>query len=656
MNEFIANFHFIRPAWLLLALPTLVIAYLLMQREATALQWKSVVAKHLLPFLVDGKSIQQKKYPLYLLLMLWLLAIVALAGPTWTKLAEPVEQKTDALVIAWDLSPSMLAQDIKPSRLVRARLKLTDLLRDRKEGLTALIAYSGEAHVVTPLTDDTDTIISLLGGLDPNIMPAKGSNAEMALEMANQLMKDSGILHGNILFLTDGIDLSAHLDLRQILDTTQHKVSIWGIGSAEGAPIPLANGGFARDYDGNIVIPKLKENQLSELASELGGVYVPFTNDSRDLETLQNFVFTSPEKNFQEKSKMFDQWYEHGPYLLLLLLPFAALAFRRGWVICLAAIALASPIEQAQAMDWQDLWLTDDQQGQKLLEQDPQAAAETFKDKDWKAIANYKAGNYQEALKGFNEEGAEDLYNRGNSLTQLGKYDEAIQTYQDALKQNPDYEAAKHNLSIAEKLKDLSEQQSQQNQQQSEDSDSQNQNQENQQQDQQNSSQDSSGQDSNDSQQDNQEQSSDKQQQSSDQDQQQSADEQQQAENEANGQTRQTPKNNQQQQQALDETYGQKQDDEKPDKAAERQQPLAQAGEKDENQSDEEQQATAALSPEQREQQEAQQSLEQWLRKVPDDPSGLLRNKFRYEYGQRKRTQTRRDMQHPDGENYEQRW
>src|SRR5690606_7644966 len=125
-----------------------------------------------------------QRWPLLGLLGLWTLAIVALAGPVWQKIPQPVERNTEALVICWDLSPSMLAEDVKPSRPLRSRLKLIDLLQARTDGQIALIAYSAEAYTVTPLTDHRETLINLLPALSPTTLPSIGSNPEMALTAA----------------------------------------------------------------------------------------------------------------------------------------------------------------------------------------------------------------------------------------------------------------------------------------------------------------------------------------------------------------------------------------------------------------------------------------------------------------------------------------
>lgn len=661
MSEFITYFHFLRPLGLLLILPAILLGSLLLRRHSRAFQWDQIIAPHLLPHLIDGQTGPLQRAPMLTLIGMWILASVALAGPTWKQLPQPLHRESSALIIAWDLSPSMLAQDVKPSRLVRSRLKLIDLLRKRHEGLTALIAYSGEAHVVTPLTDDTKTIISLIHGLDPRIMPAKGSNTEMALTLANQLLKDGGVAHGDILFLTDGISKAAHSELVQINNRTGHATSIWGIGTSEGAPIPLDNGGFAYDRNRDMVIAKLNDAELSDIAVDLGGIYIPFTQSEFDLEIIQNFVVKTEMNEAEESTHKLDQWYEYGPYLLLLLLPFAALAFRKGLLVVMLFGGFMLPADKASALEWQDLWKNNNQQAAALLKEHPDRAAEKFRDEEWRAIAHYNAGAYNQALEGFEGETAEDFYNRGNTLTHLGKYDEAIEQFQMALDKAPDNDKAKNNLKIAQQLKALAQQQEEQKQQESDDSDSQKGEQNND-----DASQGQSGDSSENPQQQSEQQNGENSQQSNAAQQNDTAS--QESDNQEGSPAEQQQSLNDQQKTALEQAYGKKQSEQEQasdnEQEKDRQQePQASAQQiKDgqpEDDSAEPEETLAAeqpLSAEEREQQEAQQSLQQWLRKVPDDPSGLLRNKFKYEYRQRKRDFQQQPRHAPGSSDNDQRW
>ena len=168
VTDLVADFHFQRPLWLL-AIPLGWIAVYLLTRVANqASQWQRHISSALLPYLLDRGQTLSTNRPWPALILALTIAGLAMAGPSWEKLPQPVHKSERGLVILLDMSPSMMAQDLKPSRLVRARLALIDLLSERREGTTALIAFAGEAHVVTPLTDDTDTIISLLPALSPS--------------------------------------------------------------------------------------------------------------------------------------------------------------------------------------------------------------------------------------------------------------------------------------------------------------------------------------------------------------------------------------------------------------------------------------------------------------------------------------------------------
>ncbi|WP_240554857.1 VWA domain-containing protein [Oceanicoccus sagamiensis] len=159
------QFHFLRPEWLLAIIPATLLALFFWRQKSSAANWRGAINPQLLDHLIDGGSQRVARWPWLLLLLVWVTASIAMAGPTWTKLPQPIHKKQDALVIVLDLSLSMLAEDIKPSRLVRARHKILDILAQREEGLTALIAYSGDAHIVSPLTDDNPTIANLTPAL-----------------------------------------------------------------------------------------------------------------------------------------------------------------------------------------------------------------------------------------------------------------------------------------------------------------------------------------------------------------------------------------------------------------------------------------------------------------------------------------------------------
>ncbi|NOQ15416.1 MAG: VWA domain-containing protein, partial [Methyloprofundus sp.] len=236
-----SEFHFIRPYWLLAFLPLLVFIFLHLKNKLQQGSWQAVCDPELLPFILQEKELKQSRLPLISSVLAAILSITALAGPTWQRIPTPVFRNAAALVIALDLSRSMDATDIKPSRLERARYKIADLLKKRKDGQTALLVYANSAFTVTPLTDDTETINSQLAALSSDIMPAQGSNSTLAIQHAVQLFKNAGLQKGQILLISDDESLT-EVDI-----ASTYQLSILAVGTADGAPIKLAQGGFLKD-------------------------------------------------------------------------------------------------------------------------------------------------------------------------------------------------------------------------------------------------------------------------------------------------------------------------------------------------------------------------------------------------------------------------
>ena len=260
------------------------------------------------------------------------LAAVALAGPAWERIEQPVFRAEQALVVALDLSRSMDAQDISPSRLARARLKILDILERRKSGQTALVVYTANAFTVTPLTTDTDTVAALVNSLSTQIMPSRGSYPEVAIRKGAQLLEQAGVAYGEVLLITDGGSSAAAEKAARDLKGAGYSLSVLGVGTTDGAPIPRAAGGFVTDNRGGIALPRLEERGLRALAVAGGGRFAVLSTDTSDLDTLLSGEVLQTSAASDE-SLATDRWREEGPWLLLQLLPNAALPFRRGWVL-----------------------------------------------------------------------------------------------------------------------------------------------------------------------------------------------------------------------------------------------------------------------------------------------------------------------------------
>lgn len=571
-----ADFHFLRPDWLW-ALPFVIAAVILLAyRKLGAGNWQNVVDPALAPFVLSRSAKRRSDYRWLLLGLGGVLAVIALAGPAWQRIEQPVFRSDQALVIALDLSRSMDARDVAPSRLIRARLKILDILEKRGSGQTALIVYSSNAFTVTPLTTDTDTIAALVNSVSTDIMPSRGSYPIAAIEKGEQLLQQAGAGAGEILLITDGGSSPAAERVARDLKSSGYSLSVFAVGTSEGAPIPRASGGFVTDRSGQIAVPKLEEHSLRALAVAGGGRFSTLTTDDRDLDTLLSGEVAQSAAG--DESLATDRWREEGPWLVFLLLPLAAMAFRRGWVL-LVALAVLPLSQPAEASVWDDIWMTRDQQAQRKLQQGEAAdAIDLFENPDWRAVAQYRAEDYAGSAAAFAEnEDTQSLYNLGNALARQGELESAIDAYEQVLEIDPEDTDAEYNRDL---LAQLLEQQQEQEQQQ-ESSDQQGEGEQ--------SESDSESEESSES-----ESSSDGEPQEGDS---------QRDEEEAS-------------QEDLDAL----------------QEELQRAAEEAQQNEEMAQQLTQEELEALRQEQEQQQAMEQWLRRIPNDPGGLLRRKFRYQY------------------------
>ena len=347
----ISQFHFIRPLWLW-GLPALFLLWLLLTRFRRVTLWEAFIPKDKLAVLQVGRGRYSKSWR-RLLMVAWMLAVTGAAGPSWRQVEVPTIRNESAMVILLDLSQSMLAQDLTPNRLTRAKYKLIDLLRTRTDGQTALVVYAGDAHTVAPLTDDSATIEVLLPALHPAIMPIAGSNAEAAVALAQQLLHDGGTTSGRIIMLTDGVAKQASEAITRELSSA-HSLSILGIGSADPVPIPNESGGFVRDASGEIVLVDIDRPALRTLAQRQNGRFVDIQTDESDIVALtsdQGLVTDTAESNL-----VYDSWEDMGYWIVLLILPFAAFSFRKGvfFLLPLAMVGMMSP-QPGYALEWGDL-------------------------------------------------------------------------------------------------------------------------------------------------------------------------------------------------------------------------------------------------------------------------------------------------------------
>lgn len=551
--------HFIRPAWLL-ALPLAVLipwAWRRLRRPSG--DWARICDPHLLRWLSAGQSGSGRgKLGPWWSGGVIAVAALALSGPSWQKLPDTSYSARDARVIVFDLSASMLAEDLKPNRLTRVRFRLSDMLQEIDEGQLGLVAFAGDAYIVSPLTSDMNTITNMLPALQPTIMPVAGSRADRGLEMAAELLERAGQPRGQILLITDSASASDIATAKR-LSRSGIQTSVLAVGTPEGAPIPSGKG-FVVNDSGGVVIARLEGESLRSLALAGEGQFSVLDSAGKAGEA---WSASTGSEFIQRDDALGARWKDAGPYLVLLLLPMMAVGFRRGLLFlmpfALLPALMISPA--AQAGMWEDLWQTRDQQAQAALSaQDAESAASLAKDPRIAGEAWFRAQDFERANQFWSGvETADAHYNRGNALAHGGDLEGAIAAYDTALAMEPEMEDALYNRALVEQM--LNQQQQDQQQQ------------------------------------------------------------------------------DQQQQEGEDSSEAQ--DGESSD--AEDQQGDPQDGEQNEGDSEDENQQEGQEEAAERSEQEMQaawseedaQAMEQWLRRIPDDPGGLLRRKFRSQHQKR---------------------
>lgn len=461
-----SDFQFLRPLWLLLLLLVPVLVWLLRQAGRNGGHWHRVIPRALLqPLLPPGTGGSARQRHLRLLApALLVIAAVALAGPSFRTAPSPLQQQDDSLVVVLDLSLSMLATDVSPDRLTRATRKIRDLMATREGAFTGLVVYAADGHVVTPLTDDRHTVEGMLGALDPIIMPAPGNRADLGVAQAAELLEQGAPGRGRILLITDGLKARYADNIRRQLAVTPWQLEGLLVGTEDGAPIPLPERGFLRDGD-QVVIARASLEELQRTADATGGNARRMTTSDRDLADLG--LRAEDHDRWQETSdnRSADRRQDDGYWLLWLALPLALLGWRRGALAMFAGTLWLAPADPAHALDWEDLWQTPEQRAPQLIEDDPGRAAGKLRDPQWQGTALYRDGQYEGAADAFaQDDSANAHYNRGNALARAGKPEAALEAWGQALARDPEHEAARQNQQTLRRFLEQQEQEQQQQQ------------------------------------------------------------------------------------------------------------------------------------------------------------------------------------------------
>ncbi|RDX34169.1 VWA domain-containing protein [Idiomarina abyssalis] len=605
-----SEFHLLRPWWLLALIPVGLLYWRFIYSQVHQAGWHQWLPGHLSKVLVKSGS-KPSLWPVHRFLIIGILATLALSGPTWERLPQPVYQLESGQVVIMDMSPSLLADDISPDRLTRMKYKAIDLVRAGLDGDTGLIAYADDAFIISPLTADNRNLMNLIPSLSPEIMPAAGSEPLLALQLADELLRNAGYPQGDIYWLTDGITSRDLNPLSSYLRSIEHRVSILAVGTEEGAAIRDSSGRLLKENN-QVIIAKTYPSRLEDLASITGGAFSSVTADNRDIEKLINQPPLTREGKDSEDQQQGDAWRDMGTYVALFILPIMLLNWRRSGLFSPIMLAMLLPLVSfspelyaAQEPALEKYFLNQEQRAQRFYQQEQyEQAANLSKDPLRQGAALYRNGDYEAAADVFAQHSSpEAQYNLGNALAQQQQYDAAIAAYEKALEKRPDWSEAVENKQLVEQLKE-------------QDSDS----------------SDGSGESS---------EKSDSQDDESKNDSEQNGNEQDQQNNESNNNDGPPDPGKDGQEDGQPE----QKKDQKEEPTEEKEQQDSSENEGAENDEESTQQLQEKVREGEIDPEKAQQ-LEQWMNRVPDDPSILLRNKMLLE-SQRRR---QRRASEPQGE------
>ncbi|MND29786.1 von Willebrand factor type A domain protein [compost metagenome] len=463
MDIDLAAFHFLRPLWLVFILPGLLLPLAWMRRHDLKRQLNGIIAPHLVEHLVITPEDARRLRPVHLLGALLVLGGLAAAGPTWEQDTPAFLDNRAPLILAVDLSPSMDADDVPPTRLAAAKHKLHDLIQRRAGSRTALIAYAGTAHLVLPATEDPALLDTFLQALDTDLISRAGKDVPGVIEQARKLLAAEGT-PGTLVLVTDGADVSQLPEVGRRLAGSGLQVLVLAVGSKDGGLVRDARGRPRVDANGRPVQASFDGEALERLADAADAPLGSLTLDGDDLDWIELHA----QQHFQAAQGDGRQvhWKDAGYWLTWPLALIALCCVRRGWQVhwlggLLLAVLLAGTSAPTRAGALADAFFTPDQQGRWAFEHEhyPQAAAH-FTEPYWKGLAAYRAADLDAALAAFARlDTAPAYFYLGNTYVRLYRLPEAISAYQQALRLQPRFPEAAANLALAEALQKDREQQ-----------------------------------------------------------------------------------------------------------------------------------------------------------------------------------------------------
>lgn len=434
---------FFSPVWLIGLLVAPLIYWLAHHR-----QQRGLIASHLLK-ISDKPRNRIRSW----LILTWVLAMLALAGPHWREHDRPHSELERARVVVMDMSKAMSGTDISPNRFQQAFYKTTDLIKRIGEGYTGLVAYSNEGYTISPLTHDNNTVLAHIEHLSPEVMPTEGKNAAAGVEEALRLLNQPQFGYGDILLVTSGISEAESVAIKALLEGTHYSLSTYAISTPQGSAIYREDGKPYLGMDGQPVLSRLVPERLRALAAQTGGIAVTYQHSQSDIEQLQSFLqkLRTIGDLREQSDSLSAQFINDGYWLLWPIAGMLLLAFRRGAVYSVGLVLLL-PVSQVEAAGLSQLWKNADRHGYDYYQQQRYTdAAYIFSDPAWQGVAFYEAGDYQSAVEAFSQvaDGSSD-YNHGNALAKIGRLEDAAEKYRAVIERNPAHQGAMLNLGLVE--------------------------------------------------------------------------------------------------------------------------------------------------------------------------------------------------------------
>jgi Ca-activated chloride channel family protein len=448
------DFQFLQPAWLL-ALPLLWgLVWLFTRYDLRHSMWNRWCDTHLLERMRSSRGAAARQSSMtWVLIWLSTLAALAAAGPSWRQQATAQFESASARVIALDLSRDMLVSDVKPDRYTQAVAAVREIIGSDFDGETALVVFAGAAAVVSPLSRDSATLDAFVDSLEPGMMPLQGLRIDLAIARARDLLSASVTGGGQIVVVTSGSDDTPRaIEAAAAARADGIQVSIMAIGTSAGGPRLEVDGSLLRNAQGGYLLAKTGFADLQKIAAAGGGAMVSLTRATNlDLllgSRIKAGILTADEPRAGRGAA------NEGYWLVWLMLPCALLLFRRNLIWIVLAAVMMPVVDDAQAAESTAIWQHRESLAyEAFLDGDFLRASELSRDPVLRGAAYYRLGKHDLALQSFSRgDSASANYNRGNTLVQLNRLEDAVSAYDRALELEPNLAAARYNRQLVELL------------------------------------------------------------------------------------------------------------------------------------------------------------------------------------------------------------